>query len=111
MSQLWSKPDYSPRGTERQMLNGIFHIHDLCCSCFSPRTHILCLLTQDDKDHPVTIEELQKMQTCLSGTTATGQDGGEPTTTKTEPDIEEEDGIDAVDLERLFAEDTEDDTG
>lgn len=89
---------YDLHRLELQLKNSLFHNHDLCCGCNDPSKHLIKLLL---KDYP------QQQQKCLlfeDTTTTTGTDLV-PTDTG-----DAFDALDVGDLEKLFENDTEDDT-
>lgn len=90
MSDYLKPSLYNGRGQENQLLNLMFHGHDMICGCNYPDKHLTFLL-QREKCH-------------LSKGTNTGDE-----TTGTAK--EEETGIDEGDLERLFATENDVDEG
>lgn len=90
MSTYLKPPLYSKRGLEQQLKNLMFQGHELICGCNTPNDHLQYLLNQE-KCH-------------LSDPTATtAETGGEKET----DDL----GIDAGDLETLFATENDVDEG
>ena len=80
-----------PRKTDLQLLNGLFHLHDLACQCESPESHLTYLITTNCKPTKFTPEEFQKIKQCLGITT-----GEDPTT-------QEDTAFDAGDLRKNFS--------
>lgn len=96
----FTKPDHSTRKNDLLLLNGMFHFHDLACNCNSPGSHLTYLLATNCKPKDYTTEEKEKIKECLGLTTTEDN--------HTEEDI----GIAAGDLEKLFEEDVfDEDTG
>lgn len=91
---FWKEPTYGPKRLELNWLNGCITTHDNICGCDTPAEHLLHLLAAKSG------YLLVKKQKCLT-------DGGEDKTTGKDDDI----GLDEGELDRLFAENTEDDDG
>ncbi len=83
---------YGPQGLELQWLNCIVNNHGLFCGCDHPFDHLQNILQR--KGH----------QLCLT-------ESGEKEDAGTQTDKDDDIGISPGDLELLFAEDGEDDTG
>lgn len=81
MSKFLQKPPYSDRAKENQWLGIIFQTHDLICGCDTPHGHLTHLLNSQQCRH-------------FKDTVTTTETGG--------TGDEEELGIDAGDLEKLF---------
>lgn len=91
---FWKEPCYGPKRQELNWINGCITWHDNICGCNEPAEHLLFKLAEKSG------YLLVKKQKCLT-------DGGETKDTGKDDDIGLEDG----ELERLFAEDTEEDDG
>lgn len=96
MSTLLTKPLYSAKQQEINWMNNIFHTHDLLCGCTKPILHLLTIINKTS-EAPKPESEIENIQCLLTG---------KGTTTGTE-----DHGFDEGDLERIFAEDTQEDTG
>lgn len=81
---------YGPQALELQWVNSIIHNHGLFCGCDTPIKHLEAILKK------------RGTQLCL-----TPGDGGKDG----QQEEEEDGGFSQGDLERLFAEDGDDDTG
>ena len=81
---------YGPQALELQWINSIIHNHGLICGCDHPIKHLERVLNR------------KGTQLCL-----THGDGGDDG----KQDQEEDGGFSQGDLERLFAEDGDEDTG
>lgn len=93
MSHLMRNPTLGPRALEIQWLNCIVTTHSMICSCDHPWDHL-----QDTfRNHQIK---------CLF----IGDDHGTATDTKEDGDAAE-DNLSPGDLEKLFADDTEDNQG
>ncbi len=79
---------YSGRPLEQQWINCVYGIHDLFCGCLQPIQHLIDITNQEKCRHTKDIG----------------------TTTEEETHGEEHFDFDAGDLEKLFAENTEEDT-
>lgn len=90
MSKFLREPLYNGRGKENQLLNLMFHGHDMICGCNTAHKHLQHLLTSEQCRH-------------FKDTDTTEETGG----TKGDGEI----GIDAGDLERLFAPENDVDEG
>lgn len=91
MSKLQQKPIYGDRAIQIQWMNLIFNSHGIVCGCDNPRQHLQDLLELDDKK-------------CLLSTTVTDGNADH----HGDVDI---DGFSAGDLEELFKDSTDADTG
>ncbi len=95
---------YSGRQLELQLCNALIATHDLACGCQDPIKHAIQLLLKFGIDSSITPQTRNQLECLLS--TATGSDH----TTDSAGDA-----VDAVladgDLEELFKETFEDDTG
>lgn len=96
---LWKPTKYGPERRELYWLNLCISSHDLMCGCDSPGSHLMLLLAKKSGYLEIPKEDLLQATKCLTG--------GEETTTQEDGD---DLGIDAGDLELLFA-DHEDDQG
>ena len=85
-------PKYTPKQMTLQMVNAYVHIHDLRCHCKQPLRHII----QQIEEQEPTIKKWRD-----STTTAAGSHDGDA-------DI---DHFGPGELEKLFAEDTEENDG
>lgn len=85
-------PKYTPKQMTLQMVNSYVHIHDLTCHCKQPLKHII---KQIEEQEP-TIKKWRDSTTTAAG----NQDG--------DADI---DHFGPGELEKLFAEDTEENDG
>ncbi len=83
----------SPRSAQNQLLNSIFNNHDLCCGCNEPASHLTFLLINNCNPQKFSPEEKEVIKKWHGDITTQGGD--------TTEDI----GIDAGELETLFAED------
>lgn len=91
MSKLQQKTIYGDRALQIQWMNLIFNSHGMICGCDNPTKHLQDLLELDNKK-------------CLLTTTDTDGDADH----HGDVDI---DGFNAGDLEELFKDPTDDDTG
>lgn len=91
MSKLQQKTIYGDRALQIQWMNLIFNSHGMICGCDNPRKHLEDLLELDNKK-------------CLLTTTDTDGDADH----RGDVDIH---GFDAGDLEELFKDSTDGDTG
>jgi len=91
MSKLQQKPIYGDRAIQIQWMNLIFNSHGMICGCDNPRKHLQDLLDLDDKK-------------CLLTTPVTDGDEGHSGDAAF-------DGITEGDLEELFKDSTDADTG
>lgn len=94
----YQKSTYGPKGGEQQLMNLIFTAHDLHCSCPDPPSHLTFLLAKNCQPQDFTPEEKSTIKKCLGF--------GETTDATTE-----DHGIEEGELEKLFAEDIEDNEG
>lgn len=85
---------YTKRQQENNLLNTCIQAHDLTCGCPDPLKCLACLIFYKAEPTNFTNEEKQQIRKCLG--TIDGGDLGPI-----------EDGIDAGDLDVLFAEDGE----
>ena len=83
MSKFLQNTTLSPRRLEQSWINGCIHLHDLCCGCPEPLTHLKHLLQKEEC-----------LPTTDAATTSTEETGGINT--------KEEINIDEGDLEKLF---------
>lgn len=90
MSSFLTPCLYSGKSLENQWVNCIFNSHDLICGCNDTIKHLASIL--------------QTKQLCLPST-STAEDG-----TQTGP-TEEDDVLQEGDLDKLFEEDFDDDSG
>lgn len=93
MSSIWKKPLYSPRQQELKWLNLMWESHDQFCSCSDPPLHLLVLINKDSKA-PKPVEDIKNLKCLL-----TGKDTG--------TDHTGIDGLEDGELEKLFAEEEE----
>lgn len=98
MTTLWKQPKTSPRRLENAWVNNIYSSHDLWCDCDDPQLHFLAIINKNS-NAPKPESEIKNIKCLLTG--RTGETTGE------KDDIGLEDG----ELEKLFAEDTEEDSG
>lgn len=89
-------PFYNNKGKEKQLLNGIFHQHDLVCGCEEPASHVTWLLFHHCRPANFTSTELKEIKECLG-------------TSKDTTHGDAVDGLKEGELEELFAEDIPDD--
>lgn len=92
MSTFLTPPLFSKNGLENQWVNSIWNIHELMCGCNNIWKHLAAILSR------------QGNQLCLPSTST--EDAGTQTAGGEEPDILEE-----GDLDKLFEEDFDDETG
>lgn len=92
MSHYLKDPIYGPQGLELHWVNSIVHSHGLFCGCDNTFEHLQSILQR--KGHK---------QLCLT----TFKDTEDAASQTGDDDI----GISPGDLEKLFATDTEDDSG
>ncbi len=98
MSYSKQKPSYySNRGKDLQLINVLHGAHDLTCGCNTPGEHLIWLLSTVQRPKNFSPEEKDQIKECLGI--------GEDHTTV------EDTGFDQGDLEKLFQEDDEEDTG
>lgn len=90
MSDYLKPSLYNGRGKENQLINLMFHGHDMICGCNDTNNHLLHLLRRE-KCHR------------SEGTTTTAETTGTPK--------DDEIGIDEGDLEKLFATENDVDEG
>lgn len=96
MSTLLKETVYSPKQLETHWINNIFHSHDLFCGCPKPLLHLLTVINRNSAA-PKPESEIPNIQCLLTGETTMATTGDH--------------GIEEGELEKLFAEDTEEDTG
>lgn len=101
MSFTWKKPTYSQRQFENHWVNSIFHNHDLWCHCDDVITHFMYIINKNS-NAPKPFPEIKNIKCLLTGTTPTEKE----TTGKEEPTGGEEPFGDG-ELEKLFAQDVE----
>lgn len=104
--ELWKPTPYGPNRRELNWLNSCISIHDTFCGCDEPGDHLLLLLAKKSGYFSITKGALKEATKCLTS--------GEDHSTHVGKDGDQEDiGIDAGDLELLFAdhEDEDHDTG
>lgn len=87
---------YSTTQQEKQLLNHVFQIHDFACGCRDPPSHLTWLLINNCNPQDFNSTEKEKLKKWLGTTT------GETDT------MEEDTGFNAGDLEKLFAQEEED---
>lgn len=92
MSSYLTPSLYSKNGLENQWLNTIWNTHDLCCGCNDCFKHLWHILQKKNN-----LPCLPSTSTEDAGTQTDGEDHG--------------DGFDEGDLDKLFEEDFEEDTG
>lgn len=90
MSKLLTPCLYKGSALENQWINGIHNMHDLFCGCNDTIKHLATCLKRNNS------------QLCLPSTADVGTQ---------EPDTAGEDAFDEGDLDKLFEEDFDDDTG
>lgn len=98
MTSFFEKTAYTARQLENQWMNNTYNSHDLFCRCKDPILHFIAVVNRNSSA-PKPEKDVQNIKCLITGTTATTH--GE----------EEDAGFTDGDLEKLFAEDTEDDTG
>ncbi len=96
-SNYYKKTFYNASGQQKQLLNCIVGDHDLICCCEEPLQHITDLIFTANPDIKFKEETKQKIQKCL-GTTQ-------------EEDGDDDAGIGEGELDRLFAEEFDENTG
>lgn len=92
---MFSTPQFSQRKLELQLVNNFIGAHDLVCSCNNPGFHSLLILGKQIGPE-LNQQDKQQIKQCL---------GSDDTATADTADL------DFGDLEKLFAEDTEDAAG
>lgn len=99
MSAIWKNPKYSPRQLENLWMNSVFQLHDNFCQCNDTILHLMIIINKNS-DAPKPEPEISNIKCLLTGTT-------EKEDTPGEDDI----GIDAGELEKLFEEDGAEEKG
>lgn len=89
---FWKEPVYGPKRQELNWLNGCITMHDNFCGCNTPADHLINLLATKSGYQVV---KNTKCPTGIKDTETTGK--------------EEDIGLDDGELERLFAEEDEED--
>lgn len=89
---MFSSPRFTTKQKEKSLINSYVTSHDLTCDCSNPAFHCALILLKH-LGPELNQQDKQQLKKCL----------GEETTTTKEDDI----GIDAGDLEALFANDGE----
>lgn len=107
MSFPWMPPIYNIRGRTTQWMNSIVSTHETFCGCDKPFYHLIYELQKNNGFHQITTEEEKLIKKCLGIPGITTADASTDTNEKENQDV---DDLDVGDLERLFAEDGEEDT-
>lgn len=100
---LWKPTKYGHSGREMHWLNLCIGSHDLMCGCDEPAEHLLILLAKKSGFLKISKEALIKSTKCLTS--------GEDLTHETTGEDEDETGLEPGELDRLFAEEGDADTG
>lgn len=91
-----------PKWTQKQKINNwmnlLAHVHDNNCNCDEPLQHTIHIILEKEPNIQFQESTKQLLKKCL-GTEDSKEDG------------DDVDGLGIGDLERLFAEDTGEDTG
>lgn len=98
MTSFYEPTTYNKRALENQWMNCTYNTHDLWCQCKDPVLHLLGIINRNS-NAPKPEKDINNIKCLLTGITDT-KDGEK-----------EETGFDEGDLERIFTEDTVDDTG
>ncbi len=92
-------PGLTTRELSLQWRNMIVHFHDIICKCNSPLEHTIDNIICNEPNLRLPESTKKQLQKCLSGTADTGADAAA------------DDGLQDGDLEALFADTDENDTG
>lgn len=101
MSDNFKKTYYSTRALHNQYLNSIVNIHDLFCVCDDPFVHTTNLIFEQVKPTKFTEENKQQIKKCLG--IGTEEDAAGPG--------DAVDGLTGEELEKLFDEGPDEETG
>lgn len=91
-------PKWTPRQTKNNWINLLAAIHDTNCECDKPLEHTIEIILEKEKNLRFDDSTNKLLKKCL-GTEDTAKDG------------DAVDGLDAGDLDRLFADPFGEDTG
>lgn len=101
MSKNFKHTYYNAKALENQLLNNIVGSHDLICGCPDPFVHLTNLIFTKVKPTKFTTEDKENIKKCLGiGTDPVIEDAGDAV-----------DGLTGQELEKLFEEDGEPDSG
>ncbi len=63
----YTPPKYNKKELQLQWINGIVHMHDLCCGCPDPLEHSIIGITNQEKNLRFTDNEKKQLKKCIFG--------------------------------------------